>query len=163
EAGRRDASPARERLRVRDDPDVVRRDPGVDAALEQLLHAADVVRIDIGFRRERDLGWLLVRPLAEPHPRPPGDHVRPAALAAPPTASPRRWRLAEMPAALSRFRAATASSTVSPATKRAAKRRARPFPRTNLKTRGCSLSQRRPARSTVGRARAVRSRTGFPG
>src|SRR2546422_3553016 len=42
EAGRRDASPARERLRVRDDPDVVRRDPGVDAAIEQLLHAADV-------------------------------------------------------------------------------------------------------------------------
>src|SRR3989449_9409448 len=76
EAGRRDASPARERLRVRDDPDVVRRDPGVDAALEQLLHAADVVRIDIGFRRERDLGWLLGRPLAEPHPGPPGDHVR---------------------------------------------------------------------------------------
>src|SRR3989441_690862 len=83
EAGRRDASPARERLRVRDDPDVVRRDPGVDAALEQLLHAADVVRIDIGFRRERDLGWLLVRPLAEPHPGPPGDHVRHVALGAP--------------------------------------------------------------------------------
>src|SRR2546427_1935360 len=53
-----------------------------------------------------------------------------------------------IPAALSCFRAATASSTVSPATKRAAKRRARPFRWTNLKTRGCSLSQRRPARST---------------
>src|SRR5213593_1824761 len=62
------------------------------------------------------------------------------------TASPSRSRLAETPAAFSRWEAPTASSTVSPATKRDAKRRASPFERTNPNMRGCSLSQRRPAR-----------------
>src|SRR5213080_4853270 len=52
-----------------------------------------------------------------------------------------------MPAALSCVSAATAASTVSPATKREAKRRASPFPRMMLNSRGCSLSHRRPVRS----------------
>src|SRR6266513_523293 len=69
------------------------------------------------------------------------------ASAGPATDSPSRSRLALMPAAVSRERAATAASTVSPATKREAKRRARPFPRMTLNRRGCSLSQRRPVRS----------------
>src|SRR2546427_6524793 len=75
EAARHDAAPARERLRVRDDPDVVGRDPGVGTALEQLLHAADVARIHVALRREGDLRRLLVRSLAQPHPGPPGDHA----------------------------------------------------------------------------------------
>src|SRR5690242_10807148 len=52
-----------------------------------------------------------------------------------------------MPAAFSAFSAATPESTVSPATKRAANRRASPLPRINRKMRGCSLSHSRPARS----------------
>src|SRR5437867_13246332 len=51
-----------------------------------------------------------------------------------------------MPLALSPWSAATAASTVSPATKRAARRRASPLPRMKPKMRDCSLSHRRPAR-----------------
>ena len=60
-----------------------------------------------------------------------------------------------MPAALSCVSAATAASTVSPATKREAKRRASPFPRMMLNNRGCSLSHRRPVRSIAGKQSGV--------
>src|SRR5438094_2753851 len=66
------------------------------------------------------------------------------------TDSPSRSRLAESPAAFRSFNAATPASTVSPATKRLAKRRANPLPRMNWKTRDCSLSHSRAARSISG-------------
>src|SRR5881397_3321993 len=56
-----------------------------------------------------------------------------------------------MRAAFRSLRAATAVATVSPATKRDAKRRASPLRRTKPKIRGCSLSHSRPARIMASR------------
>src|SRR5439155_540132 len=120
EALGRDAGPAGEGFRVRDDPGVMRGDSGIVPALEQPLHAADVVRVHVALVRKRDRRRLLICALAQPH--------------------------AAMPLALSPWSAATAASTVSPATKRAARRRASPLPRMKPKMRDCSLSHRRPAR-----------------
>ena len=56
--------------------------PGIVAAVEQLVHALDVVRVDVLLVGERDGRRLLVRALAETHAaleriaRSTSDHVR---------------------------------------------------------------------------------------
>src|SRR5688572_26015856 len=60
----RDRVLRRKMLRFGNDALVMRRDAGIVAVRHERVHAANVVRIDVPLFRERNRGWLLVRPLA---------------------------------------------------------------------------------------------------